>query len=129
VLYRLFQLLSADADGVRKNYGTLFGPRAFKDLVLIAADFATRQDRVPSIGDVRATPRLQSEGIRDRGAIPTPDRVRRRPGSLDREVHALVWPNGADFDPATLHDWPEHEAAMIALARRWAAAGRNDKAQ
>ena len=33
----------------------------------------------------------------------------------------LVWPNGADFDPATLHDWPEHEAGMVALARQWAA--------
>lgn len=42
--------------------------------------------------------------------------------SLDREVHTLVWPSGADFDPATLHDWPEHEADMIALAQRWAAA-------
>jgi hypothetical protein len=40
--------------------------------------------------------------------------------SLDREIHTLVWPNGADFDPATLHDWPEHEAAMVALARQWA---------
>ena len=30
---------------------------------------------------------------------------------LDPEVHTLVWPNGADFDPATLHDWPEHESA------------------
>ena len=40
--------------------------------------------------------------------------------SLDREAHTLVWPNGADFDPATLHDWPEHEADMVALARRWA---------
>jgi len=50
--------------------------------------------------------------------------------SLDREVHTLVWPNGADFDPATLHDWPEHEADMIALARRWASAAstRGEKA-
>jgi hypothetical protein len=40
--------------------------------------------------------------------------------SLDREVHTLVRPNGADFDPATLHDWPDQEAEMVALARRWA---------
>lgn len=40
--------------------------------------------------------------------------------SLDREVHTLVWPNGADFDPATLHDWPDHEAEMTARAKRWA---------
>ena len=43
--------------------------------------------------------------------------------SIDREVHTLVWPNGADFDPATLHDWPEHEASMVAMAQRWAASG------
>jgi len=49
--------------------------------------------------------------------------------ALDREVHTLVWPNSADFDPATLHDWPEHEASMVALARRWAAsAGPGKKA-
>jgi hypothetical protein len=35
------------------------------------------------------------------------------------EVHTLVWPNGADFDPATLHDWPELEEALIARARKW----------
>jgi hypothetical protein len=48
--------------------------------------------------------------------------------SLDPEIHTLVWPNGADFDPATLHDWPDHEAEMIALARRRATARPSEKA-
>jgi hypothetical protein len=38
---------------------------------------------------------------------------------LDAEVKTLVWPSGADFDPAVLHDWPEHEAAFRAAAKRW----------
>lgn len=38
---------------------------------------------------------------------------------IDPEAHTLVWPNGADFDPATLHDWPQHEAALREMARRW----------
>lgn len=38
---------------------------------------------------------------------------------LDPEVHTVVWPNGADFDPATLHDWPSREAAFRELAQRW----------
>ena len=38
---------------------------------------------------------------------------------IDPEVHTLVWPNGADFDPATLHDWAEHADALKACAERW----------
>ena len=38
---------------------------------------------------------------------------------IDPEVKTLVWPNGADFDPATLHDWPEQAEAMIASAQDW----------
>lgn len=33
---------------------------------------------------------------------------------IDPEVKTLVWLNGADFDPATLHDWPEHKEAFAA---------------
>jgi hypothetical protein len=38
---------------------------------------------------------------------------------IDPEVHTLVWPNGADFDPAMLHDWPRYADALEAHARDW----------
>jgi hypothetical protein len=42
--------------------------------------------------------------------------------TVDPAAATVTWPNGADFDPETLHDWPEHEAAFIAQAKRWRAA-------
>jgi len=38
---------------------------------------------------------------------------------IDPEVHTLVWPNGADFDPAILHNWPESGPELKSLAEQW----------
>jgi hypothetical protein len=38
---------------------------------------------------------------------------------IDSEVHTVVWPNGADFDPYILHDWPKHLEYMKKLVTSW----------
>jgi hypothetical protein len=38
---------------------------------------------------------------------------------IDPEIRTLTWPNGADFDPTVLHDWPMHQDAFACAARRW----------
>jgi hypothetical protein len=43
---------------------------------------------------------------------------------IDLDVNTLVWPDGADFDPAILHNWPRSIACLRALAENWASEKR-----
>lgn len=69
--------------------------------------------------------RIDFSGVLAGGVFgPLRDEAVFRQVRVDPEVHTIVWPNGADFDPATLHDWPDYEVAFRALAQQWETAAR-----
>jgi hypothetical protein len=51
------------------------------------------------------------------GALRDPDLFRQV--KIDPDFETLVWPNGADFDPATLRYWQDQLPAFLEAVQRW----------